>query len=76
MVLNFFKMIPLMSLKEKNTSYKVFLLKLMNERANLNCFFVRNSLVNSRLCRSNALVLIRCKVQGSHPCITPCMLKL
>ena len=37
-----------MFLKKKKTSYKVFLLKLMNERANLSCFFVTlNSLVNS-----------------------------
>ena len=56
---NFFIMIPLMFLKKKKTSYKVFLLKLMNERANLSCFFVTNSLVNSRLLRANALVLIR-----------------
>ena len=48
-----------MFLKKKKTSYKVFLLKLMNERANLSYFFVTNSLVNSRLLRANALVLIR-----------------
>ena len=47
-----------MFLKKKKTSYKVFLLKLMNERANLSCFFVTNSLVNSRLLRADALVLI------------------
>ena len=59
-------MIPLMFLKKKKTSYKVFLLKLMNERANLSCFFVTNSLVNSRLLRANALVLIR-SVKGPRP---------
>ena len=47
-----------MFLKKKKASYKVFLLKLMNERANLSCFFVTNSLVNSRLLRADALVLI------------------
>ena len=48
-----------MFLKNKKTSYKMFLLKLMNERVNLSCFFVTNSLVNSRLLQSNALVLIK-----------------
>ena len=32
-------MIPLIFLKNKKTSYKMFLLKLLNERANLSCFF-------------------------------------